>query len=103
MTQVDNLSEDEKEALDRLREYHGLFKKMHRFVCVCGICTRASDVMAYDAQDAGKRLTEKGWKTIIVSQKGKESVKVLTCKRCGKLVLEAQAKKDSEQEKARNN
>jgi len=84
------------ESSNQVREYHGLFKKMQRFVCRCGVCTKVSDVMAFDAQDAGKRLLEKGWKTFEISKEGQDAVKVLACKRCGKMLSEAQALKDKE-------
>jgi len=83
------------------KEYHGLFKKLTRYLFTCQFCMRSTDVMAYDKEDAGKRIAEKGWRitkikppTAQLTRKGarvkkdeppKEAM-MLACKGCARLL-----------------
>ncbi|NMC30729.1 MAG: hypothetical protein GYA45_11735 [Pelolinea sp.] len=71
----------------------GLFRKMYRFPVKCGFCGKPTDVMAFDEVDAGRRLTEKGWRTMKITQgkgKSKKESKVLACKKCARELITAQ-------------
>jgi hypothetical protein len=95
------LTDEEKVALEKLKEYHGLFKKMTRFVFTCQFCRWSTDVMAFDKFDAGKRIAEKGWRIMKIklpaaqltrkcarikkNEPAKESM-MLACKGCARLL-----------------
>ncbi len=49
------------------------------------------------AEDARKRINDKGWKEVTITNKEGKEVKLLTCKGCSRLLLDAQAKKDGEE------
>lgn len=88
--------------LGMLPEKRGLFPNLKRYQVRCGFCGHWSDVMARDDVDAGKRLTERGWRTMKITQ-GKENANVLACRQCARKLMLTQAESDRKMEKNEQN